>query len=707
TSGILTWFFENGNKTIARSNRLLVAAFSTNIEQALLKAPNGVVTLDFDPVATGISEETLVQVIDYMYTGSCRFSQQLQHAATFLGCNALVDLLNSTSEDGCDLHDEWHEIRFQEQLARFRKESKFLDCNIVTERLAIVRCHRLVMCAHSANLETALMGTSNSGTVTLRIDSRSVHISTENMKMLVDFAYTGVLDVGQRRFRMLRLSAFEVGMNRLVDLIDHCACKLEDEEKDLNQYGVCGMNFSIPVDENASGNPSTRHDFQHGDRAEDSKVNGNSAPLTFYPEDITAQAADDYDSIYEEYVMGPRRGRRTTVRMQRNRYQPLVVRGTTVVSVSDGKNGDATVPAVTMSFLQENERRTSDIDSFGYGLPEIVGTSDVTVPLIVGDQRVMMEKPFKCPYCDHRSKEKSGLEKHIRCIHTGEAPYKCKYCNQSFKVQSNLVRHIRAHTVMRQEKLDAHVFREHLKMRELECTAPGCTARFWRHDRFAYHCLKHHDSQFQQYFNSMISEHSRCSVECVEKVEEITDVVLESMDVDTCIRENIIWQKLPEDIRVLLGNSQREYDKLVLEYSIKNQLRYKGNLVRHVKKSEETYYDMIIKYSESHLMLYPYHLADIIVKELRITPFNYYINIITDMIQSEKSYDSLPNFTAADAVRLLGIGRNQYIDLMNQNRSNRKFLRRNRPLRELLPQKPAKVRFCRSLEDCLGLVTRR
>ncbi|VDO86884.1 unnamed protein product [Heligmosomoides polygyrus] len=154
------------------------------------------------------------------------------------------------------------------------------------------------------------------------------------------------------------------------------------------------------------------------------------------------------------------------------------------------------------------------------------------------------------------------------------------------------------------------------------------------------------------------------------------------MDVDTCIRENIVWQKLPEDIRVLLGNSQREYDKLVLEYSIKNQLRYKGNLVRHVKKSEETYYDMIVKYSESHLMLYPYHLADIIVRELRITPFNYYINIIADMIQSEKSYDSLPNFTAADAVRLLGIGRNQ---------SNRKFLRRNRPLRELLPQTPAKL----------------
>ncbi|KAK6053785.1 zinc finger, C2H2 type [Cooperia oncophora] len=363
----------------------------------------------------------------------------------FFDVQSLSALLSSTNEDGYDLHDEWHEIRFQEQLAKFRKESKFLDCNIVTERLAIVRCHRLVMCAHSAHLEAALMGTLNSGVVTLRIDSRSVHISTENMKMLVDFAYTGVLDVGRRRFRMLRLSAFELGMNRLVDLVDHCARKLADEEEESNQYRMFGMNFSIPMDENTSGNHAGNNDFSRN-RPEGNKLNGNSASLNYCPEDITAQAADDYDSIYEEYVMGPRRGRRTAIRMNRNRYQPVVVRGTTVVSVPDANNGDVNVPAVTMSFLQENERRTSAVDSFGYGLPEIVGASDVTVPLIVGDQRVMMEKPFKCPYCDHRSKEKSGLEKHIRCIHTGEAPYKCKYCNQSFKVQSNLVRHIRAHT---------------------------------------------------------------------------------------------------------------------------------------------------------------------------------------------------------------------------------------------------------------------
>ena len=47
-------------------------------------------------------------------------------------------------------------------------------------------------------------------------------------------------------------------------------------------------------------------------------------------------------------------------------------------------------------------------------------------------------------------------------------------------------------------------------------------------------------------------------------------------------------------------------------------------------------------------MLYPYHLSDVIVKGLRITPFSYYSNMMQDIMGQEKSYDSLPNFTAAD-----------------------------------------------------------
>lgn len=70
--------------------------------------------------------------------------------------------------------------------------------------------------------------------------------------------------------------------------------------------------------------------------------------------------------------------------------------------------------------------------------------------------------------------------------------------------------------------------------------------------------------------------------------------------------------------------------------------------VRHVLKDEKRYYERVIAYSRERLMLFPYHLADMVVKGLRITPFNYYISVVEKLMQAEKSYDTLPNFTAAD-----------------------------------------------------------
>ncbi|KAM9095925.1 protein FAM91A1 isoform X1 [Antechinus flavipes] len=163
-----------------------------------------------------------------------------------------------------------------------------------------------------------------------------------------------------------------------------------------------------------------------------------------------------------------------------------------------------------------------------------------------------------------------------------------------------------------------------------------------------------------------------------------------NIDVEFHIRHNYPWNKLPANVRQGLGNSQREYEKQVVLYSIRNQLRYRNNLVKHVKKDERKYYEELLKYSREHLMLYPYHLSDIMVKGLRITPFSYYTGIMEDIMNSEKSYDSLPNFTAADCLRLLGIGRNQYIDLMNQCRSSKKFFRR-KTARDLLPVKPVEI----------------
>ena len=70
--------------------------------------------------------------------------------------------------------------------------------------------------------------------------------------------------------------------------------------------------------------------------------------------------------------------------------------------------------------------------------------------------------------------------------------------------------------------------------------------------------------------------------------------------------------------------------------------------VRHVKKDERQYYEELLRYSREHLMLFPYHLSDVTVKGLRTTPFAYYVQVMADIMAQEKSYDSLPNFTAAD-----------------------------------------------------------
>ncbi|XP_033644653.1 protein FAM91A1-like, partial [Asterias rubens] len=168
-------------------------------------------------------------------------------------------------------------------------------------------------------------------------------------------------------------------------------------------------------------------------------------------------------------------------------------------------------------------------------------------------------------------------------------------------------------------------------------------------------------------------------------------------EVEFHIRNNYPWAKLPANIKQVLGQSQKEYEKLVVNFSVKNQLRYKGNLVRNVRRDEKKYYEELLKYSADHLILYPYHLSDIMVKGLRNTPFSYYMRMMHGIMLGEKSYDSLPNFTAADCLRLLGIGRNQYIDIMNQCRSSKpslsrsgsfnKFFRR-RPIKDLLPAKP-------------------
>jgi FAM91 N-terminus len=96
------------------------------------------------------------------------------------------------------------------------------------------------------------------------------------------------------------------------------------------------------------------------------------------------------------------------------------------------------------------------------------------------------------------------------------------------------------------------------------------------------------------------------------------------------------------------------------------------------------------------MQLFPYHLAEYVCRVMRVSPFRYYCDMIFEVMKNgtdlllfqlflfpffsifflifvrtlaEQPYDSIPNFSAADALRLTGIGRNEFIDIMNKCRS--------------------------------------
>ncbi|XP_028800326.1 protein FAM91A1 isoform X2 [Neltuma alba] len=97
----------------------------------------------------------------------------------------------------------------------------------------------------------------------------------------------------------------------------------------------------------------------------------------------------------------------------------------------------------------------------------------------------------------------------------------------------------------------------------------------------------------------------------------------------------------------------------------------------------------MMRYLRKNLALFPYHLAEYICRIMRISPFKYYCDIIFEVMKNEQPYDSIPNFSAADALRLTGIGRNEFIDIMNKCRSKKIMWKLNKSIaRELLPTQP-------------------
>ncbi|KAF5832134.1 FAM91 N-terminus-domain-containing protein [Dunaliella salina] len=147
------------------------------------------------------------------------------------------------------------------------------------------------------------------------------------------------------------------------------------------------------------------------------------------------------------------------------------------------------------------------------------------------------------------------------------------------------------------------------------------------------------------------------------------------------------YHELPERIRTVFSPS--DWRNHVKEQCIQRGSDWGSSLARTVC-SEGEYYGELLKCYKGWMRMYPYHLAFYVNRVMRISPFRYYIDMLVAMLVAEKAYHQLPNFTAADALRLVGVGRNEYIAILNACKNRRVMWRVNRvPVaRELLPQMP-------------------
>lgn len=153
-----------------------------------------------------------------------------------------------------------------------------------------------------------------------------------------------------------------------------------------------------------------------------------------------------------------------------------------------------------------------------------------------------------------------------------------------------------------------------------------------------------------------------------------------------------LWNELPRDVKESISNNVELYFNAAKKYYVEHQTAYEQATIVQPVMNKRDYYTEMINHSKNNLRLYPYHLSNAILSELGILPFHYYIDMLFMIMKNEKSYDILPNFTAADVNQLIGIGRNQYIDIMNKVRSKKWVWRFNKSIvKEMLPTNPVKT----------------
>ncbi|KAJ7533533.1 hypothetical protein O6H91_13G054100 [Diphasiastrum complanatum] len=158
------------------------------------------------------------------------------------------------------------------------------------------------------------------------------------------------------------------------------------------------------------------------------------------------------------------------------------------------------------------------------------------------------------------------------------------------------------------------------------------------------------------------------------------------------ILEEATWESLPKRLKLYLS-SKEDWHRKIKEYCIKKRFKWSECLARNACKENE-YYEDLMRYLRKNLALFPYHLSENVCRIMRVTPFRYYCEMLYEVMKNERPYDNIPNFSAADALRVSGIGRNEFIDIMNKCRTKKLMWKLNRSIvKEMLPTQPVDIRI--------------
>eukprot|EP01063_Lacrimia_lanifica_P009540 TRINITY_DN16512_c0_g1_i1.p1 TRINITY_DN16512_c0_g1~~TRINITY_DN16512_c0_g1_i1.p1 ORF type:complete len:1017 (+),score=360.81 TRINITY_DN16512_c0_g1_i1:48-3053(+) len=144
-------------------------------------------------------------------------------------------------------------------------------------------------------------------------------------------------------------------------------------------------------------------------------------------------------------------------------------------------------------------------------------------------------------------------------------------------------------------------------------------------------------------------------------------------DLDRAVEVGLPYEDLPDPVRRGLQGT-RDYESVLFNHRMVNQWpydRYATTEARRLAHDEKAYYVKMMEVGRQRRLVYPYHLDLQVLQHTKILPFAHYRGVLGDMLKAEVSYDTLPNFTAIDCLRLTGIGRNRYINLLNATRGKK------------------------------------